>query len=67
MNDTNPLEAEVEAEVHHLCPLKAGGHTHLRAEHFKQWLWETYPGENSKKPPRKEPWMFLVDIVHNMW
>ena len=38
VNDATPLEAEVEAEVCHLRPLKAGGHTHLRVEHFKQWL-----------------------------
>ena len=38
VNDATPLEAEVEAAVCHLRPLKAVGHTHLRAEHFKQWL-----------------------------
>ena len=35
VNDEIPLEAEVEAEVRRLLPHSMGGHTHLRAEHFK--------------------------------
>ena len=36
VNGATPLEVEVEAEVHCFQPLKAGGHNHLRVEHFKQ-------------------------------
>ena len=57
----------MEASFHRLFPLKACRHTHLRAEHFKQWLREAYPGENSNTPPRIERRMILVDIVQNMW
>ena len=39
VNDVTPYEAEVETVVCCLRPLKPGGHTHLRAEHLKQWLW----------------------------
>ena len=38
VNDDVPLEVEVDAEVRRLCLNKAGGHTHLHAEHFKEWL-----------------------------
>ena len=34
-NNNIPLEAEVEAAVRRLRPHRAGGHTHLRTEHFK--------------------------------
>ena len=50
VNDTNPLEAEVEEAVICLRLRKAGGNNHLRAEYFKQWLQEAYPGENSNTP-----------------
>ena len=36
VNDKIPSEAEVESAVQRLHPHRAGGHTHLRAEHFKQ-------------------------------
>ena len=48
VNDKIPLEAEVDAMVCRLRPHKAGGHTHLCAEHFKQWRQEAYPREQSK-------------------
>ena len=32
-----PSEAEMEALVRCLRPHRAGGHTHLRTEHSKQW------------------------------
>ena len=67
VNDVTPSEAEVEAVVRRLCPLKASGHTHLCTEQFKQWLQEAYPGENSKNPPWKEIWMCLAEIVKYMW
>ena len=51
VNNVTPLEAEAEAVVQRLRPLKAGGHTHLRADHLKQWLQETYLRVNSKNPP----------------
>ena len=38
VNNATPSEAEMETVVRILRPLKAGGHTHLRAEHFKQWI-----------------------------
>ena len=50
VNDDIPSEAEVEAALQHLRPHRAGGYTHLRAEHFKQWRWEAYPREQSKTP-----------------
>ena len=40
INDEVPTEAEVEASVRRLRLNKAGGHTHLRSEHFKKWLRE---------------------------
>ena len=36
VNNEIPKEAEVEEEVRRLRPRRAGGHTHLHAEHFKQ-------------------------------
>ena len=36
VNDDIPSESEVEAVVRLLRPHRAGGHTHLRTEHFKQ-------------------------------
>ena len=50
VKDEIPLEAEVGALVRRLLPHRAGGHTHLRAEQFKQWQKEDYPGEQSKTP-----------------
>ena len=40
INDEVPTEVEVEASVRRLRLNKAGGHTHLRSEHFKKWLRE---------------------------
>ena len=54
VKDATPSEADMEASFHRLFPLKACRHTHLRAEHFKQWLREAYPGENSKTPTQAE-------------
>ena len=44
VNDDIPSEAEVEERVRHLRPHTTGGHTHLHADHFKQWCRESYPG-----------------------
>ena len=66
-NYANLSEVELEVEVRRLFPFKEGGHTHLHAENFKQWLREALPRENSETPPRTELWMFLVDIVQTMW
>ena len=53
--------------VSFLLPHKAGGHTHLCAEHFKQWRRGEYTGYQSKTPPHMELWMCLGDIEHHMW
>ena len=44
VNEEVPLEAELESEVRCLHPHRAGGHTHLRREHFEQWQREAHPG-----------------------
>ena len=67
VNDEVPSEAEVEAAVRRLRQHREGGHTHFHAEHFKQWRRETYPGEQSKTPPRRDCCLCLVDIVLHMW
>ena len=67
MNYEVPSEAEVEAAARRLFPHRAGGHTHLHAEQFKQWQREAYPGDQSNKPSRRERWLCLVDILHHMW
>ena len=67
VNEVIPLEAEVEAAVIRLLPHREGRHTHLCAEHFKQWRREAYPVEQSNNTPRMECWLYLVDIVHHMW
>ena len=54
---------EVDSAVRRLRPHRADGHTHLHAEHFKQWRREANPKEQSKTPPQRERWMCLVDIV----
>ena len=51
MKNEIPSEAEVEAAVRRLRPHRAGRHTNLRAEHFKQCQQEAYPGEQLKTPP----------------
>ena len=45
------LEGEVEAAVLRLKFHKAGGNTHLHAEHFKKWLREAYSTEGKSTPP----------------
>ena len=60
-----PLEADMKASVQRLRLHRAGGHTHLCVEHFKQWQRETYPGEQSKIPPRREHWVCLVDLLQH--
>ena len=57
----------MEAAVLRLRPLKSVRHTHLRAEHFKQWLREAYPTENSKTALQTEHCMCLVEIFQHMW
>ena len=57
----------MEAAVRRLRLHRVGKHTHLRAEHFKQWQWKAYPGGQSKTPLRRERWVCLVDLVHRMW
>ena len=57
----------MEAALLRLRPHRAGGHTHLRAEHFKYWRREAYPGEQLKTSLQRERWLCLVDIVQNMW
>ena len=57
----------MEASVFYILPHSAGGHTHLRAEHFKQWWREAYPWEQSNTPPQREHLLCLVDIVQHMW
>ena len=42
VNDKIPSEAEVKAAVQRPCPHRAGRHTHLHVEHFKQWRREAY-------------------------
>ena len=37
VNNGIPSELEVEAEVQHLHPHRADGHTHLHTEHFNHW------------------------------
>ena len=48
----------MKAEVQRFLPHKLGGHTHLRAEHFKMWLCKAYPGEI----PQELGWTILVLI-----
>ena len=57
----------MEASVHLLRSLRADLHTNLHAKHFKQWLQEAYPNENSNTSLRTERWMCLVDIVQHVW
>ena len=54
VNDATPLEDEVDTVFFRLHPFKAGGHAHIREEHFKQCMWETYPGDVSKTSTRTE-------------
>ena len=50
VNDKIPSGVEVEAAVHRLRPHRTGRHTHLRAEHFKQWWREAYHRDQLKTP-----------------
>ena len=47
-----PLKAEVEALFWWLRLNKAGGLTHIHADHFKKWLREAYPVEGTYTPPQ---------------
>ena len=67
VNNDAPSEAKVEASVRRLRHFKAGGNTHLHAEHLKKCLSKAYPGESFKTPPRTERWMCLTRIVQHMW
>ena len=57
VNGNIPSEAEMEALVLRLRTHRAGRHTHLHEEHFKQWQREVYPWEYSKNPPQIEGWI----------
>ena len=52
VSDATPSHAEVEATVCRLHPFTVGGHTHLHAYHFKQWMLEAYPGRTRRPPSR---------------
>ena len=52
VNYNVPSEADFEAAVWKLRLNKAGGRTHLRAEHFKKWMQEAYPDEGASSPPK---------------
>ena len=68
LNYNFPLDGEVEAAVQQLRIHKAGGPSHLRAEHFKKWIWEAYPSEGtSTLPPRPKWWKNLVWITQLVW
>ena len=45
------LERGLEAGLQWLQLHKSGGHTHLRAEHFKKWIQEEYLDEGGSTPP----------------
>ena len=49
--------------MRHLQLHKAGGHTHLRTEHFNKWLREEYSSEGTSTPPSTERWHNLVEIT----
>ena len=53
----------MEAAVRYLRPHRAGGHTHLRVDHFKQRQGYVYPREQPKTPPWREHRLCLIDIV----
>ena len=50
-NDTTPSEADMESVIFCLRSFMAGRHTQIRAENFKQWMWEAYPEDYYKNPP----------------
>ena len=56
VNDEIPLEAEAEAEVEaalrRLRSNRAGIHTHVRAEHFRQLQGGRTPGRSQRPPHR---------------
>ena len=54
VNYLTPSKAELEEAFRCLRPIKSGRHTHLHVEYFKQWLKESYFGENLKTPPLTE-------------
>ena len=60
-------EEELETEVQCLRLHKVVGHTHLRAEYFKQWLQEACPAERTSTPPSPERWQKLVEINQFIW
>ena len=67
VNADAPSEEELETEVQCLRLHKVVGHTHLRAEYFKQWLQEAYPAERTSTPPSPERWQKLVEINQFIW
>ena len=67
LNNKVTSESEVESGVIRLRPHRLVRHTHLRAEHFKQWQREAYPGEKSKTSTCRDRWMCLIDLVQHMW
>ena len=54
VNDKIQLETDVELAVQRLRLHRKGGHTHLRADNFKLWQRDTYLGEQSKTPLRRD-------------
>ena len=41
----------MESVIFCLRSFMAGRHTQIRAENFKQWMWEAYPEDYYKNPP----------------
>ena len=52
VNDSVPMEAELEAEVKQLRLNKAGRHTHLCTDHFNKCLRELYLSDGTSAPPQ---------------
>ena len=48
---------------------RAGGHIHLRADHFETCLIEAYPEKEANPPPPKQIYkcMKLVELVQFVW
>ena len=67
VNSDVPLEEGVEAGVRRIHLHKLGGHIHLRAEHFKQWLREVYLDKVTSNPTRPEQWKNTLYITQLVW
>ena len=66
INDAVPDEGEIQTAVARLKTNRAGGHSHLRAEHFKDWHAQAYP-TNAEQEPNRHRWDKLVAIVQHIW